>query len=233
MDPHSRAAKKNTSHGNEILSQDTTHLIQKTCYRRGSPWKDPAGNRTTRRPPDHLKEAQTAVIRSCLLFIRSGQNHLARYSIRGKMTRQTEEEVGRQHQGMDRPEVRQVPEGSGGQGKMEKTGCEIICGAPTTLAVKGQIMMMMMMRDSTCTAGNSLHFLAAAKCGSRGRRFCSERLAENSVSSVHESSLGKCNNLRRIFPVQSLRRVTSSHSHKRRPTVMYEDLLDYILKMYL
>ena len=34
---------------------------------------------------------------------------------RGKETRQTEEEVGRQHQGMDRPGVRQVPEGSGEQ----------------------------------------------------------------------------------------------------------------------
>ena len=30
-----------------------------------------------------------------------------------------------------------VPEGSGEQGKMEKTGCEITCGAPMTLAVKG------------------------------------------------------------------------------------------------
>ena len=58
---------------------------------------------------------------------------LARHSERGKKTRQTEEEVGRQHQGMDRPGVRQVPEGSGEQGKMEETGCEIICGAPTTL----------------------------------------------------------------------------------------------------
>ena len=37
---------------------------------------------------------------------------------------------------------RQVPEGSGEQGKMEKTGCKIICGAPTTLAVKGLMMMM-------------------------------------------------------------------------------------------
>ena len=27
--------------------------------------------------------------------------------------------------------------------KMEKTGCKIICGAPTTLAVKGLVMMMM------------------------------------------------------------------------------------------
>ena len=44
---------------------------------------------------------------------------------------------------MDRPGVRQVPEGSGEQGKMEKTGCKIICGAPTTLAVKGLMMMMM------------------------------------------------------------------------------------------
>ena len=46
----------------------------------------------------------------------------------------------RQHQGMDRSGVRQVPEGSGKQGKMEKTGCKIICGAPTTLAVEGLMM---------------------------------------------------------------------------------------------
>ena len=63
---------------------------------------------------------------------------------RGKKTRQTAEEVGRQHQGMNRPGNRQFPEGSGEQGKMEKTGCKIICGAPTTLAAKGLMMMMMM-----------------------------------------------------------------------------------------
>ena len=51
--------------------------------------------------------------------------------------------MGRQHQGMDRPGVRQVPEGSGEQGKMENTGCKIICGAPTTRVVKGLMMMMM------------------------------------------------------------------------------------------
>ena len=38
-------------------------------------------------------------------FIRSGQNHLARHNERGKKTKQTEEEVGRQNQGMDRPGV--------------------------------------------------------------------------------------------------------------------------------
>ena len=45
---------------------------------------------------------------------------------------------------MDRPRVRQVPEVSGEQGKMEKTGRKMICGAPTTIAVKGLMMMMMM-----------------------------------------------------------------------------------------
>ena len=40
---------------------------------------------------------------------------------------------------MDRPGVRHVPEGSGEQRKKEQTGCEIICSAPTTLAVRGQV----------------------------------------------------------------------------------------------
>ena len=120
MDPNSRAPKKNTSHGNEVLPQDTTQFIQRPCYQRGSPCQDLAGNRTTRRAPCHGKEAQTAVVWSCLPFIRSGQNHLARHSERGKKTRQTEESVGRQHQGMDRSVVRQVPEGSGEQGKWRK-----------------------------------------------------------------------------------------------------------------
>ena len=43
---------------------------------------------------------------------------------------------------MDRPGVRQVPEGSGEQGKMEKTGCKIICAVLTTLTVEGLMTMM-------------------------------------------------------------------------------------------
>ena len=108
MDPHSRAPKKNTGHEDKVLPQDTMHLVQKPCYQQGSPCQDPAGNRTTRRHADDRKETQTAVVWSCLPFIRSGQNHLARHSERGKKTRRTKEEVGRQHQGMDRPGVRQV-----------------------------------------------------------------------------------------------------------------------------
>ena len=133
MDPHSRTAKENVSHGNEVLPQDTTHLIQRPRCQRGSVCQDPAGMRTTRRPPDHRKETGIEVVWTCLPFIRSGQNHVARHSERGKKTTQKEEEVRRQHQGMDKPGVRQVPEGSGEQGKMEETGCEIISGE----AVKG------------------------------------------------------------------------------------------------
>ena len=93
-----------------------------------------------------------------LLVVRNGvvKNQFARHSERGKKTRRTKEEVGRQHQGMDRLGVRQVPEGSGEQGKLEKTGCKIICGAPTTLAVKGLMMMMMMMMMMSASVKNSL-----------------------------------------------------------------------------
>ena len=136
MDPHGRAPKKKTSQGNEVLPQDTTYLMLRPCCQRGSPCQDPAGNRTTRRPV-HRKETQAAVVWTCPLFIRSGQNHLARHSERGKKTRQTEKEVGRKHQGMDRSGVRKVPEGRGEEEiKMEETGCEVICGAPTTLTGK-------------------------------------------------------------------------------------------------
>ena len=55
----------------------------------------------------------------------------------------------RQHQELDRPGVHQVQDGSGEQGKMKETGSEIICGAPTTLAVKGKIMMMIKMNFIT------------------------------------------------------------------------------------
>ena len=63
---------------------------------------------------------------------------------RGKKTRQTEEEVGRQHQGIDRPGVRQAK--NGGNWLRNHLWC------PTTLTVKGYmllllllLMMMMMM----------------------------------------------------------------------------------------
>ena len=53
--------------------------------------------------------------------------HVSRSSDRARTILQgTVEAERRRHQGMDRPGVHQVPEGSGEQGKMEETGCEII-----------------------------------------------------------------------------------------------------------
>ena len=65
-------------------------------------------------------------------------------TVKGGRRQGRQRKVGRQHQWMDRPGVRQVPEGSGEQRKVEETGCKIIFGAPTTLAVKELMMMMMM-----------------------------------------------------------------------------------------
>ena len=82
--------------------------------------QDPVGKWTTRRPPDDRKETQTRVVWSCFPFIRTGQNHLAKHSERGKKTRRTKEEVGRQYQGMDRPGVRKSQGAVENRGKWRK-----------------------------------------------------------------------------------------------------------------
>ena len=69
-------------------------FVQRPCYQRESLSQDPAGNRTTRWLPDYRKETQTEVVWTCLPFIWSGQNHLARRSERGKKTRQTKKKKG-------------------------------------------------------------------------------------------------------------------------------------------
>ena len=55
----------------------------------------------------------------------------------GRRQGRQEKKIGRQHQGMERPGVCQVLEGSGEQRQVENTGFEVICGVPTTLAVEG------------------------------------------------------------------------------------------------
>ena len=69
-------------------------------------------------------------------FIRSGENHLAKHGEKGKKTRQTEVEVGsiRDWTGLEFGRCQRAVKN---RGKMEETGCEMICGAPTTFAVKG------------------------------------------------------------------------------------------------
>ena len=54
----------------------------------------------------------------------------------GRRQGRLKKKVGRQHREMDWPGVRKVPEGSGEQRKMEETGCEVTCGAPTTTTIR-------------------------------------------------------------------------------------------------
>ena len=87
--------------------QRRIQAMEMRCYRKilHMSYKDHVANEEVRAkiqqaigPCEKLrKETQTAVVWSCLLFINSDENHLARHSERGKKTRQTEEEVGRQH----------------------------------------------------------------------------------------------------------------------------------------
>ena len=116
------------------------------------------------KPPDYFKETQSAVVWSCLPFIRSGQNHLARHSEMGKKTRQAEEELGRQHQGMDRPGVRQVPEGSGEKGKWRKLVAEssVVSQRPSRLWVRWddeRARTDQCLRSDDNVIGNSLKLL--------------------------------------------------------------------------
>ena len=71
----------------------TERVLTTNVYLREHRPGQAAGNWTTRRSPEDRKETQTAVVWSCFPFIRSGQNHLARHSERGKKTMQTKEEV--------------------------------------------------------------------------------------------------------------------------------------------
>ena len=62
----------------------------------------------------------------------------------GRQRKRWEDNI-REWTGLEFGKSQRAVENSGEQGKIEKTGCKIICGAPTTLVVKGLMIMMMMM----------------------------------------------------------------------------------------
>ena len=74
---------------------------------------------------------------------------------------------------------------------MEKTGCKVICGAPTTLVVKGLMMMMMMMTLWLKVLNSTiLHFLYfRRKCLLRHRRYTCARLRRSWSAGQHTLQL--------------------------------------------
>ena len=120
----------------EALPRVTRHLVQRPCYQRGSPCQDPAGNRTTRRPPDHRKETQTAwyghVSHSSSLAKFLLQSTVKGGRRRGKEKKRWEDSI-REWTGLEFAKSQRAVENR----KMEETGCEVFCGAPKIPAVKG------------------------------------------------------------------------------------------------
>ena len=136
MDPHSRAPKTNTSH-------------EMRCYRKilRISCKDHITNEDVRAKIQQAigphEDLLTIVKRrklQCYGHV-SRSSGLAKTILQGTVKggrrqwrqRKRWEDYIRKLAGL----VCQVTEGSGKQGKIEETGCEIICGAPTTLAVTG------------------------------------------------------------------------------------------------
>ena len=141
MDPHSRAPKKNKSQGIEVLPQDTTHLIQRPCYQRGSLCQDSAGNQTTRRPLNNRKETQLQwydhVSHSSGLTKTILQGKVKGGRRQGRQRKRWEDKI-REWTGLDFAKSQRAVEN---RGKWRKLVAKL-CGAPTTLAVKGLMMMM-------------------------------------------------------------------------------------------
>ena len=110
-----------------------SHLIQRPSYQRGSLCQDPAVSRTTGRPPNGRKETQTAVVWSCLPFIRSGQNHLTRHSENEADRGRGGKTTSRNGQAWNSPS----PRGQWRTGKNGGNWLQNHLWCPMTLAVKG------------------------------------------------------------------------------------------------
>ena len=118
-EPHSRAQRR-------------IQAMEMKCYRKilHISYKDHVTNKEVcakiQQATGPHKEKDPTIIKRCKL---QWYEHVSRSSglaktmlqgtVKGKKTRQTEEEVERQHQGTYRSGVRQVPEGSGKQRKIE------------------------------------------------------------------------------------------------------------------
>ena len=137
MDPHSRAAKNNTSHGSEVLPQDTTHLIQRPCYQRGSLYPSRQSDHTKTFWPS--KEMQTKSMdmspvhqvwpKPSFMAQCKGEEDKADRK-RGRAT------TSWNGQALSSPN----PGGRWRTEKKKSGGNWFICGVPTTPVVEGHIM---------------------------------------------------------------------------------------------
>ena len=90
---------------------------------------------------------------------------------------------------------------------MEKTGCKIICGAPTTLAVKGLMMKMMMRSDQLMPSQTKLDGHPLGKISRAGCTPLRQSVSQDALSSGKISLAGCCplrqNQPRRMYSPQA------------------------------
>ena len=108
------------------------HLIRRPCYRRGSLYQDPVGNRTTRKPSDLRNETQTEVVRTSLPF-KSGQDPSCKLQRKGEEDKADRKGDGKTTSRNEQAWRLPCPRG---QWRTEKSG--VICGAPMISVVKGR-----------------------------------------------------------------------------------------------
>ena len=135
MDPHSRAPKKNTSHENEVLPQDTTHLYKDHVT------NEEVGAKIQQAIGPH-EDLLTMVKRRKLQWYGhvSRSSSLARTVLQGTVKggrrqgrqRKSLEDNIREWTGLEFDKSQRALEN-----REKETGCKIISDAPTTLVVKG------------------------------------------------------------------------------------------------
>ena len=130
MDPHSIVREKDTNYRNEMLSETFGHLLHRSCYKWGSGEQNQASHWALWRS-HHCEETQTEMV-----WAQNKINRACKYDPTGHCTRkekerQTETEMGRQRNGMNRIKVGWSPSKGRKKRRMENSGCPIILGAPT------------------------------------------------------------------------------------------------------
>ena len=138
MDPHSRAPKKNTSHGHEVLPQDTDisyqdHVtneeVRAKIQQAIGPHEDLLAIVKRRKPQWYGHVSRSSGLTKTIFqgTVKGGKRQ-------GRQEKRWEDNI-REWTVLELAKSQMAVDN--GRKKMEETGREIICGATTTLAVKG------------------------------------------------------------------------------------------------
>ena len=114
---------------------------------------------------------------------------------------------------------------------MEETGCEIIYGAPTTLAVKKLMTMIMMRRKKGCTANNRQHFYSFSQGDTKKMRKKHRTLFTHSACDVPDTKDCTTKHQKHSLSIQLRCRVVDIKRGRNEPSstlLQFSEVLDEI-----